>query len=87
MIRAKTEVSKYQDFWSFKYDKEHNMYLGTTKLDPTRKHNVCIAQNIMEVLRYEIEFYNGSRTFDTKDQWKIKHGLGGLNLRVNESKE
>lgn len=63
------------------------MLFGTTNLVPLHKHSVSIAQNTMEVFRNEIQFYNGYRTLETKNQWPIKLGLGGLNYRVSEKNE
>lgn len=53
---------------------------------PPNKHSGIIVHNTVEVLWYALTFYNGNRTFETKDQWKIKFGLGGLNYRVSENK-
>lgn len=72
MVRSKTQAPKCQEFWPSQYNIKHDVYLGTTKLIPPHRHSVSIAQNREEVLRYEMQSYDGYKTFETKNQCKFK---------------
>lgn len=65
MVHAKTHVSKGQDLLPFQYDKMYIVHLGTTKLVTSHKSSLSIAQGTVEVYRYQIQLFDGYRTFET----------------------